>query len=103
MTIEQLEINIVVKRDTTEVYPELALKLDLRQACDNFLERTVTPSTDMLLLATRNLAIAQRVALSHYQTAVKIQKFVDNTIKHDTITLEDDIREFIKSFNKTTK
>jgi len=79
------------------------LREDLRDACHEFLGKTDCQDDTYLIEASEKLAIDQRIALNQYITGLKIQNFANNAAINDTITLNEEINDFIKKFNKVTK
>lgn len=78
------------------------LRKALRTACTTFLIKTNIDDTE-LLDATQELAINERIAISQYLTGLKIQNFANNAAINDTITLEKEVNDFLKQYNKLTK
>lgn len=76
------------------------LENELSDACSNFL--TKNGSNDLIERA-KQLAINQRIAFNHYMTGIKIQNFANSAAINDTITLQEEINDFEKKFNKATK
>ena len=75
------------------------LRVDLNTACFMFTKsKTKDVATD-----AKQLAIDIRIALNTYMTGLKIQKFANNAKENDRTTIELEINDFIKQFDKITK
>ena len=79
------------------------LKNTLRASCTNFLIDTDDTNEDLLDHVLQAFAVNQRIAISQYLTGLKIQNFANNAAINDTITLEKEVNDFLKQYNKLTK
>jgi hypothetical protein len=75
------------------------LEIELTKACKRFIEDIHSN----LLERARQLSIDQRIALSHYMTGLKIQNFAINASRNDNETLESEVNDFLKQYDKLTK
>ena len=79
------------------------LRTSLRAACSIFMAKTDNHSSSDLPDVAQELAVSERIAISQYLTGIKIQNFANNAAVNDNITLEKEINDFLKQFNKLTK
>ena len=75
------------------------LRIDLNSACFMFTKS----NTKDVIQDAKVLSVDMRVAIGQYLTGLKVQNFANSAAVNDNITLEIEVNDFLKSYNKLTK
>ena len=99
MKIEPIKLVVRIGSEESDILPIDHLRSELNHACYAFLN----DSKKDVLVAAKNLAINQKIALQQFASAMQAQQFANDINNANTTALEKEIKEFTKQFNDLIK